>query len=56
MLLLLGEVANSLIKNSQFIAEARKVGAKAHVQKSDAAEELVCAIKSAAKGDDFFAV
>jgi DNA-binding NarL/FixJ family response regulator len=41
-------------KNGQFIAEARKVGARAYVQKSDAAEELVRAVESAAKGKDFF--
>jgi DNA-binding NarL/FixJ family response regulator len=41
-------------KNGQFIAEARKVGARAYVQKSDAADELVRAVEAAAKGKDFF--
>ena len=41
-------------KNGQFIAEARNVGARAYVQKSDAAEELVRAVVAAAKGQDFF--
>jgi DNA-binding NarL/FixJ family response regulator len=41
-------------KNSQFIAEARNVGARAYVQKSEAADELVRAVESAAKGKGFF--
>jgi DNA-binding NarL/FixJ family response regulator len=41
-------------KNGEFIAEARRVGASGYVNKSDAAEELVRAVESAAKGGDFF--
>jgi DNA-binding NarL/FixJ family response regulator len=43
-------------KNDQFIAEARAVGARAYVEKSDAADELVRAVESAAKGEEFFLV
>jgi CheY-like chemotaxis protein len=43
-------------KDKQFIAEARKVGAKGYVGKSDADRELVRAIESAVKGEEFFVV
>jgi CheY-like chemotaxis protein len=43
-------------KDEQFIAEARKAGAKGYVGKSDADEQLVRAIESAVKGEEFFVV
>jgi CheY-like chemotaxis protein len=43
-------------KDKQFIAEARKVGAKGYVGKSDADRELIRAIESAVKGEEFFVV
>jgi DNA-binding NarL/FixJ family response regulator len=43
-------------KDEQFIAEARKAGAHGYIEKSDADEQLVRAIKSAVKGEDFFVV
>jgi CheY-like chemotaxis protein len=41
-------------KDQQFIAEARKAGANGYVMKSDADGELVRAIESAVKGEEFF--
>lgn len=41
-------------KDRQFIAEARKAGAKGYVEKSDADQQLVRAVESAAKGEEFF--
>ena len=41
-------------KDQQFIAEARKAGANGYVAKSDADRELVHAIESAVKGEQFF--
>ena len=43
-------------KDKQFIAEARKAGAKGYIEKSDADEQLVRAIESAVKGEEFFVV
>jgi CheY-like chemotaxis protein len=43
-------------KDEQFIAEARKAGAKGYIEKSDADEQLVRAIESAMKGEEFFVV
>jgi len=43
-------------KDDQFIAEARKAGAKGYIEKSDADEQLVRAIESAVKGQEFFVV
>jgi CheY-like chemotaxis protein len=43
-------------KDKQFIAEARKAGAKGYVGKSDADQQLVRAIESAVKGEEFFVV
>lgn len=43
-------------KDKQFIAEARRAGAKGYVEKSQAAEQLVHAIESAVKGKEFFVV
>ena len=43
-------------KDQQFIAEARKAGANGYVAKSDADRELVQAIESAVKGEEFFVV
>lgn len=43
-------------KDEQFIAEARKAGAKGYIEKSDADEQLVLAIESAVKGEEFFVV
>jgi CheY-like chemotaxis protein len=43
-------------KDEQFIAEARKAGAHGYIEKSDADEQLVRAIKSAVKGEEFFVV
>jgi DNA-binding NarL/FixJ family response regulator len=41
-------------KDKQFIAEARKVGARGYVQKSDADNELIRAINTVVKGEEFF--
>jgi CheY-like chemotaxis protein len=41
-------------KDKQFIAEARKVGARGYVQKSDADSELIRAINTVVKGEEFF--
>jgi CheY-like chemotaxis protein len=43
-------------KDKQFVAEARKAGAKGYVEKSDADGQLVRAIQSAVKGAEFFVV
>jgi CheY-like chemotaxis protein len=43
-------------RDEQFIAEARKAGAKGYIEKSDADEQLVRAIESAVKGEEFFVV
>jgi CheY-like chemotaxis protein len=43
-------------KDEQFIAEARRAGAKGYIEKSDADEQLVRAIESAVKGEEFFVV
>jgi len=43
-------------KDKQFIAEARKAGAKGYIEKSDADEQLVSAIESAVRGEEFFVV
>jgi DNA-binding NarL/FixJ family response regulator len=43
-------------KDDQFIAEARKAGARGYIEKSDADEQLVRAIESAVKGEEFFVV
>jgi CheY-like chemotaxis protein len=43
-------------KDEQFIAEARKAGAKGYIEKSDADDQLVRAIESAVKGEEFFVV
>jgi CheY-like chemotaxis protein len=43
-------------KDDQFIAEARKAGAKGYIEKSNADEQLVHAIESAVKGEEFFVV
>jgi DNA-binding NarL/FixJ family response regulator len=41
-------------KDKQFIAEARKAGASGYVQKSDAAGQLIDAINTVVKGEEFF--
>jgi CheY-like chemotaxis protein len=41
-------------KDKQFIAEARKVGARGYVQKSDADGQLIQAINTVVKGEEFF--
>jgi two-component system nitrate/nitrite response regulator NarL len=43
-------------KDRQFIAEARKVGADGYVEKSNADGQLIHAIESAVKGEEFFFV
>jgi DNA-binding NarL/FixJ family response regulator len=43
-------------KDQQFIEEARKAGANGYVQKSDADEQLIRAIESTVKGEEFFLV
>jgi DNA-binding NarL/FixJ family response regulator len=43
-------------KDKQFIEEAQKAGAKGYVEKTNANEQLVRAIESAAKGEEFFVV
>jgi DNA-binding NarL/FixJ family response regulator len=43
-------------KDQQFIAEARKAGANGYVVKSDADRELMHAIESAVRGEEFFVV
>jgi CheY-like chemotaxis protein len=43
-------------KDQQFIAEARKVGANGYVEKSNADKQLIHAIESAVKGEEFFFV
>jgi len=43
-------------KDEQFIAEARKAGARGYIEKSDADEQLIRAIESAVKGEEFFVV
>jgi len=43
-------------KDKQFIEEARKAGANGYVGKSDAAEQLIRAIESTVKGEEFFLV
>jgi CheY-like chemotaxis protein len=43
-------------KDEQFITEARRAGAKGYIEKSDADEQLVRAIESAVKGEEFFVV
>jgi len=43
-------------KDEQFIAEARMAGAHGYIEKSDADEQLVSAIESAVKGEEFFVV
>jgi CheY-like chemotaxis protein len=43
-------------KDQQFIAEARKAGANGYVEKSDADEQLIRAIESTMKGEEFFFV
>jgi DNA-binding NarL/FixJ family response regulator len=43
-------------KDEQFIAEARKAGAKGYVKKSHANQQLIHAIGSAIKGEEFFVV
>jgi two-component system nitrate/nitrite response regulator NarL len=43
-------------KDREFIAEARKVGANGYVEKSNADEQLIHAIESAVKGEEFFFV
>ena len=43
-------------KDQQFIEEARKVGANGYVEKSDADEQLIRAIESTVKGEEFFFV
>ena len=43
-------------KDDQFIAEARKAGANGYIEKSNADEQLVRAIESAVKGEEFFVV
>jgi CheY-like chemotaxis protein len=42
--------------DKQFIEEARKAGANGYVGKSDAAEQLIRAIESTVKGEEFFLV
>ena len=43
-------------KDQQFIEEARKAGANGYVKKSDADEQLIRAIESTVKGEEFFLV
>jgi DNA-binding NarL/FixJ family response regulator len=43
-------------KDQQFIMEARKAGAAGYVEKSHADEQLIHAIESAVKGEEFFFV
>jgi DNA-binding NarL/FixJ family response regulator len=43
-------------KDQQFIAEARKAGANGYVQKSNADDQLVRAIETTMKGEEFFVV
>jgi DNA-binding NarL/FixJ family response regulator len=43
-------------KDKQFIQEARKVGANGYVEKTNADEQLVRAIESTVKGEEFFLV
>jgi CheY-like chemotaxis protein len=43
-------------KDKQFISEARRAGANGYVEKSQADEQLVHAIESAVKGEEFFVV
>jgi CheY-like chemotaxis protein len=43
-------------KDQQFIEEARKAGANGYVEKSDADEQLIRAIESTVKGEEFFLV
>jgi DNA-binding NarL/FixJ family response regulator len=43
-------------KDQQFIEEARKAGANDYVEKSDADEQLIGAIESTVKGEEFFLV
>jgi len=43
-------------KDRQFIAEARKVGANGYVEKSNADGQLIRAIESTVKGEEFFFV
>lgn len=43
-------------KDRQFIEEARKVGANGYVAKSDADAQLIRAIESTMKGEEFFVV
>jgi CheY-like chemotaxis protein len=41
-------------KDKQFITEARKAGARGYVQKSDADRQLIRAINTVVKGEEFF--
>jgi DNA-binding NarL/FixJ family response regulator len=43
-------------KDRQFIAEAKKVGASGYVSKSDADNQLIQAIETTVKGEEFFFV
>jgi DNA-binding NarL/FixJ family response regulator len=43
-------------KDQQFIEEARKAGANGYVKKSDADEQLIRAIETTVKGQEFFLV
>ena len=43
-------------KDQQFITEARKVGANGYVEKSNADKQLIHAIESAVRGEEFFFV
>ena len=43
-------------KDEQFIEEARKAGANGYVAKSDADKQLILAIESMVKGEEFFLV
>jgi DNA-binding NarL/FixJ family response regulator len=43
-------------KDKQYIEEARKAGANGYVGKSDADEQLIRAIESTVKGEEFFVV
>ena len=43
-------------KDQQFIEEARKAGANGYVKKSDADEQLIRAIETTVKGEEFFLV
>jgi DNA-binding NarL/FixJ family response regulator len=51
-----GIVILSTNADKYFVEEARKLGVKVFVAKSKAAEALVKAVESAAKGDDFIVV